>query len=79
MRDSTCRQRIVKNTNSQGSDVLNFIESDQKVALYQLVAFWVMKPKTDFLLIEAGTITLKVSMNTENFGKISLFVEQDYE
>ena len=38
-----------------------------------------MTPKSDFLLIGAGTITPKASMNTENFGKTSLFVEQDYE
>ena len=34
-----------------------------------------MTPKSDFLLIEAGIITLKGSMNTTNFGKTSLFVE----
>ena len=71
MLDGTCT--------SQGSDVSNFLGSDQKVAPYQLVVFWVMTLKSDFLLIEAGTITTKGSMNTANFGKISLFVEQDYE
>ena len=38
-----------------------------------------MVPKSDFLLIGAGTITPKGSMNTANFGKTSLFVEQDFE
>ena len=38
-----------------------------------------MTPKNDFLLIGAGTITPKESMNIVNFGKTSLFVEQDYE
>ena len=38
-----------------------------------------MTPKNDFLLIGAGTITPMESMKTENFGKTSLFVEQDYE
>ena len=38
-----------------------------------------MTPKTDFLLIGPGTTTPKGSMNTANFGKTSLFVEQDYE
>ena len=38
-----------------------------------------MSPKSDFLLITAGTITPKESMNTANFGKTSLFLEQDYE
>ena len=38
-----------------------------------------MSPKSDFLLIRAATITPKESMNTANFGKTSLFVEQDYE
>ena len=38
-----------------------------------------MTPKNDFLLIEAGTITPKGSMNTVIFGKTSLFVERDYE
>ena len=37
--------------NSQGSDISNFIESDQKVAPYHLVVFKVMTPKSDFLLI----------------------------
>ena len=64
---------------SRGSDVSNFIRSDQKVAPYQLVAFWVMTPRSDFSLIGAGTKTPKGSMNTANFGKTSLFVEQDYE
>ena len=49
------------------------------VAPYQLIVFQVMTPKSDFLLIGAGTITPKGSMNTANFGKNSLFVEQDYE
>ena len=65
--------------NSQSSDVSNFIESDQKVALYQLVVFWVMTPKSDFLLIGDGTITPKGSINTANFGKTSLFIGQGYE
>ena len=64
---------------SQGSNVSIFIGSDQKVAPYQLVVFQVMTPKSDFLLIGAGTITPKGSMNTTNFGETSLFVEQDYE
>ena len=38
-----------------------------------------MTPKSDFLLIGVGTIAPKGSMNTTNFGKTSLFVEQDYE
>ena len=38
-----------------------------------------MTPKIHFLLIGAGTITPKGSMNTANFAKTSLFVEQDYE
>ena len=38
-----------------------------------------MTPKSDFLLIGAGTITPKGFMNTANFGKTSLFVKQDYE
>ena len=38
-----------------------------------------MIPKSDFLLIGAGTMTSKGSMNTANFGKTSLFDEQDYE
>ena len=63
---------------SQGSNVSIFIGSDQKVAPYQLV-FQVMTPKSDFLLIGAGTITPKGSMNTTNFGETSLSVEQDYE
>ena len=37
--------------------------------------FKVMTPKGDFLLIGAGTITPKRSMNMANFGKYSLFVE----
>ena len=37
-----------------------------------------MTPKSDFLLTGAGTITPKGSMNTANFGKTSLFVEQVY-
>ena len=61
--------------NSQGSDISNFIESDQKVAPYHLVVFKVMTPKSDFLLIGDGIITPKGSMNTSNFGKTSLFVE----
>ena len=64
---------------SQGSDVSNFIRSDQKVALYQLVAVCVVTPKSDFLLIGIGTITPNWSMNTVKFGKNSQFVEQDYE
>ena len=63
----------------QGSDVSNFIGVDQNVAPYQVIVFWVMTPKSDFLLIRGGTITSKGSMNTANFGKTSLFVEQDYE
>ena len=38
-----------------------------------------MTPKSDFLLIGAGTIIPKGCMSTTNFGKTSLFVEQDYE
>ena len=38
-----------------------------------------MTPKSDFLLIGAATIKPKGSMNTANFGKTLLFVEQDYE
>ena len=38
-----------------------------------------MTPKSDFLLIRAGTIAPKGSMNIVNFGKTSLLVEQDYE
>ena len=38
-----------------------------------------MTPKSDFLLIEAGKITPKESMNTENFEKTLLFVEENYE
>ena len=38
-----------------------------------------MIPRSDFLLIGAGAITPKGSMNIANFGKTSLFVEQDYE
>ena len=60
---------------SQGSDVSNFIRSDQKFAPYQLLVFEVMAPKSDFLLIGVGTIAPKGSMNTANFGKTSLFVE----
>ena len=67
------------NTFSQASDVSNFIGSDQKVAPYQLVGFQVMTPKSYFLLIGAGTITPKGSMNTVNFEKTLLFVEQNYE
>ena len=37
-----------------------------------------MTPKSDVLLIGAETITPKGSMNTTNFGKTLLFVEQDY-
>ena len=64
---------------SQGSDASNFIESDQKVAPYQLVVSWVMTPKIDFLLIGVGTIIPKGFMNTANFGKTSLFIEQNCE
>ena len=64
---------------SQDSDISNFIESDQKVAPYQLVVSWVMTPKNDFLLIGAGTIIPKGFMNTANFGKTSLFIEQNCE
>ena len=38
-----------------------------------------MTPKSDFLLIRAGTIIGKGSMNTANFGKTSLFTEEDYD
>lgn len=44
---------------SQGSDISKFIGSDQKIALYHLVVFKVMTPKT---------ITLKGSINTADFG-----------
>ena len=54
---------------SHGSDVSNFIGSDQMVAPYQLVVSQVMAPKSDFLLIGAGTITPQESMNTANFEK----------
>ena len=47
----------------------------QVVPSYHLVVFWVMTPKSDFLLIGAETITSKGSMNTENVGKTSLFIE----
>ena len=57
------------------SDVLNFIGSDQKVAPYHLVVVWGMTPKSDFLLIGAGTTKAKGSISTGNFEKISLFVE----
>ena len=60
---------------SRGSDVSNFIGSDQKVAPYQLVVFQVMARKKDFLLIGAESITPKGSINTVNLGKTSLFVE----
>ena len=60
---------------SQGSDVSNFIGSDQKVAPYQLAVFEVMTPKSDFLLIGVGTIAPNGSMNTADFGKTLLFVE----
>ena len=62
-------------SNSQGSDVSNFIGSDQKVAPYQLVVFEVITPKSDSLLIGVGTIAPKGSMDTADFGKTSLFVE----
>ena len=42
---------FLRKTSSQGSDVSNFIESDQKVAPYHLVVFYVMTPKSGFLLI----------------------------
>ena len=35
-----------------------------------------MTPRSDFLLIGTGKITPKGSMNTANFGKTSLFVEE---
>ena len=38
-----------------------------------------MTPKNDLLLIGAGTITPYDCLNTANFGKTPLFVEQDYE
>ena len=38
-----------------------------------------MTPKSDFLLIGAGTITYKELINTANFEKPSLLVEQDHE
>ena len=38
-------------------------------------SFLGVTPKSDFLLIGAGTITLKGSMNTANFGKTSVFAE----
>ena len=68
--------KIFRITYSRGSNVPNVIGSDQKVAPYHLVVFEVMTPKSDFLLIGAGTTTPKVSMNTANFGKTSLFVEK---
>ena len=49
---------------SQGSDITNFIGRVQNVAPYNLVVFLlVMIPKSDFLLIEAGTKTPKRSMS----------------
>ena len=62
-------------SNSQGSDVSNFIGSDQKVAPYQLVVFEVITPKSESLLIGVGAIAPKGSMDTADFGKTSLFVE----
>ena len=38
-----------------------------------------MIPKSDFLLIQAGTITPTWSMNIANFGKTSLFADRGYE
>ena len=38
-----------------------------------------MTSKSDFLLIRAGIVTPNGSMNTANFGKTLLFVEEDYE
>ena len=38
-----------------------------------------MTPKSDLLIIGSRTLTPKWSMNTANFRKTSLFVEQDYE
>ena len=38
-----------------------------------------MTPKSGFLLIGAGTITPKGSMNTADFGKTSLFLQKGYE
>ena len=52
-----------------GSHVLNFIGSDQNVAPYHLVVFYVMTPQRDFSLIGVGTITPKGSMNTANVEK----------
>ena len=66
---------MLQSANSQGSDVSNFIGSDQKVAPYHLVVFKIMTPKSDFLLIGTGPITPKGSMDTANFGKTSLFVQ----
>ena len=37
------------------------------------------KPKRDFLLIEAATITQKRPINTTIFGKTLLLIEQDCE
>ena len=60
---------------SWGSNLSNFIGSDQKVAPYNLVVLYVKTQKSDFLLIGAGTITPKRSINTVNFGKTSLSVD----
>ena len=49
--------------------------NDQKVAPYQLVVSSVITLKSDFLLIEAGAITPKGSMNTANIGKTSQVIE----
>ena len=57
------------NDYSRGSHIWNFTGSDQEVAPYQLVVSWVIAPRSDFLLIEARTITPKRSMNTENMEK----------
>ena len=67
--------RPLNSAYSWGSDVSNFIGTDQKVAPYHLVLYWVMTPKIDFLLIGAETITPKGFMNIENVGKTSLFIE----
>ena len=38
-----------------------------------------MAPKSDFLLVEDGTIGPKGTMNTPYFEKALLFFESDYE
>ena len=60
---------------SQGSDVSNFIRSDQNVVPYHFVVFLGNDAKSDFLLSRTGTIIPTESMDTASFGKTSLLVE----